>query len=501
MSIVWTKAFAYDFEVGGIYYGYDTNTQSAYVTSGDNKYSGAVNIPMSVFYNGRTLEVKEVGYRAFFECKDLVSVNLPQSIICINNGAFSRCWALTSINLPDNITEIKAEAFSYCSSLTSIILPDNLTRLDGRAFEGCEKLESINIPKNIKEIWDETFKDCKSLSSIVIPENVDKLGYRAFENCSGVKTIIIEDCERGITCDAGVLYNQYDAFWGISPQSIYIGRNIPSQLFYGHEGESGSGINYSNISTLGIGHQVKYAEIVNMHLWPSLKNIYSFSVEPESVEIAFGTKALTNAKLYVPLGTKSKYLAAKAWKDFFQIEEMDVEKMWHGEGDPNNNNTPNQKCEKPTIAYSNGKITYNCGTEGAICHSTITDTDIKSYSGNEIQLSVTYNINVYATKEGYEKSETATATLCWIDVAPKTEGITNGVATVRAMSAMIQNSDGQLTISGVDDGTPINVYNINGIQEGSSISRNGSAMVNTKLAVGSIAIVKIGEKSIKVVLK
>ena len=66
---------------------------------------------------------------------------------------------------------------------------------------------------------------------------------------------------------------------------------------------------------------------------------------------------------------------------------------------------------------------------------------------------------------------------------------------------MIQNTDGQLTVSGVDDGTLINVFNINGIQEGSSISRNGSAMVNTNLAVGSIAIVKIGEKSIKVVLK
>jgi len=160
-----------------------------------------------------------------------------------------------------------------------------------------------------------------------------------------------------------------------------------------------------------------------------------------------------------------------------------------------------QKCEKPTISYQNGKLFFNSATEGAVCHSTITDADITSYNTNEVQLGITYNISVYATKNGYEDSETATATLCWIDVEPKTEGITNDIASVPAMSVMIQNSDGQLTVSGVDDGTQISVYNANGAQAGSAISRNGSAVINSNLHAGSVAIVKIGEKSIKVVLK
>lgn len=62
----------------------------------------------------------------------------------------------------------------------------------------------------------------------------------------------------------------------------------------------------------------------------------------------------------------------------------------------------------------------------------ITDADIKAGSGNEVQLGVTYNISVYATKSGYDNSETATATLCWIDASPKTEGITNGIANISA---------------------------------------------------------------------
>ena len=121
-----------------------------------------------------------------------------------------------------------------------------------------------------------------------------------------------------------------------------------------------------------------------------------------------------------------------------------------------------QKCEKPTISYKNGKLTFKCATAGAVCQSSITDTDIKSYRGNEIQLSVTYNISVYATKAGYENSETATATLCWIDVEPKTEGIDNSVAQVKSNVVLIQGNDGVVSVSGVDDGKDVAVYSVDG---------------------------------------
>ena len=81
------------------------------------------------------------------------------------------------------------------------------------------------------------------------------------------------------------------------------------------------------------------------------------------------------------------------------------------------------KCATPTITYVNGMLTFTCETEGAVCHSTITDTDIKSYSCNEVNLTVTYHISVYAAKDDYEDSEVATGTLCWIDQQPSTEGI------------------------------------------------------------------------------
>ena len=52
-----------------------------------------------------------------------------------------------------------------------------------------------------------------------------------------------------------------------------------------------------------------------------------------------------------------------------------------------------------------------------------------------------------------------------------------------------------------NDGERISVYSINGTQAGSAISQNGQAVVGTNLQPGSVAIVKIGEKSVKVVVK
>ena len=124
-----------------------------------------------------------------------------------------------------------------------------------------------------------------------------------------------------------------------------------------------------------------------------------------------------------------------------------------------------------------------------------------SYTTNEVELGVNYRIIVYATKDGYQNSETATATLCWIDVEPKTEGITSGVANVPANALLIRNEAGVFTIEGADDDTQVSVYTVNGTQAGSAFSKNGQATVATNLQAGSVAIVKIGEKSVKVVLK
>lgn len=209
-------------------------------------------------------------------------------------------------------------------------------------------------------------------------------------------------------------------------------------------------------------------------------------------EEVFNLNTRNNAVLYVPTGTMEKYKARSGWKCFLFMEE--------GTGGITPSPTP-RKCEKPTIIYQNGKLIFSCDTEGATCYSTIADPDIMSYNGNEIQLGVTYNISVYATKAGFKNSETTTATLCWIDADPKTEGITDNVTQVRANAVLIQAESGKITVNGVQDGTKVSVYEISGRQIGSATSIDANVCINTNLPSGSIAIVNIGERSVKVVMK
>ena len=176
--------------------------------------------------------------------------------------------------------------------------------------------------------------------------------------------------------------------------------------------------------------------------------------------------------------------------------------MFIEEGDGSGDTPPEpSKCEKPTISYQNGKLTFHSATEGVAYQYSITDSDIKTGSAQEVQLGVTYNISVYATKAGYDNSETVTATLCWIDVDPKTEGITNSVVNVRANPVLIQSNGNVLSISGAPDGSEISVYNLAGQKVGTAKSSTETTNVITSLQTGEIGIVKIGEKAIKVLMK
>ncbi len=68
-----------------------------------------------------------------------------------------------------------------------------------------------------------------------------------------------------------------------------------------------------------------------------------------------------------------------------------------------------EKCATPTITVKNGKLTFACGTAGAVCHYEIT----RAGEGNTVTLASTadYVVSVWATKAGYSDSDVATTTI------------------------------------------------------------------------------------------
>ena len=524
-------ASAHDIEVQNadgvtFYYNYINNGTELEVTfrgdsfySYSNEYQGNVAIPEEVTYMNRTRKVTSIGGGTFAGCSGLTSVTIPNSVTSIGYSAFENCSGLTSITIGNSVTSIGGSAFYDCSGLTSVTIPNSVTSIGERAFSGCSGLTSITIGSGVTSIGNYAFIGCPGLkkvivkdiaawcgikfdgsysnpldyakhiysdedteiTNLIIPNSVTSIGNYAFDGCSGLTSVTIPNSVTSIG---------EEAFLGCSGlTSVTIPNSVTSIGYYAFAACSGltSVTIGSGVTSIGSSafDGVDIPTVISL-----IENPFKITGKTSGYR-TFSQNTFNNATLYVPKGTIDKYKATDGWKDFLFIEEGT------GGGD-----TPTtQKCEKPTISYENGKLTFTSETEGAVCQYSITDTDIKAGSGNEVQLGVTYNISVFAAKAGYDNSETATATLCWIDQQPKTEGVTNGIANIPANAVLIQSEGGSIKVQGVDEGTQVNVYGINGTQVGSDISQSGAATINTNLQPGSIAIVKIGQKSVKVVIK
>ncbi len=188
--------------------------------------------------------VKVIGDRAFYACKSLISINIPNSVTYIGNHAFRGCKTLTSINIPNSVTNIGEGAFSGCKSLIIIIIPSSVVNMNGNpfcrwngmlyneskefiyehqvlfnkdrttliayisndtnyiipnsvtyigngAFRGCDSLTSINIPNSVTNIGNKAFWGCESLTSINIPTSVTHIGNSAFSFCYSLTSINI----------------------------------------------------------------------------------------------------------------------------------------------------------------------------------------------------------------------------------------------------------------------------------------------------------------------
>ena len=149
--------------------------------------TGAVIIPDTL--GGKP--VTSIGETAFYNCTNLTSVTIPDSVTSIGDYAFEDCSGLTSVTIPDSVTSIGFDAFYGCSGLTSMMIPDSVTHIGDQAFSGCSGLTSVTIGNGVAIIGGGTFAGCSSLTSVTIGNGVKSIMECAFYGCSGLKSVTI----------------------------------------------------------------------------------------------------------------------------------------------------------------------------------------------------------------------------------------------------------------------------------------------------------------------
>ena len=293
----------------------------------------------------------------FKECKTLKTVefNCP-NITTIADSAFFNCAQLHTINLPNSISEIGKYAFSGCRALLMFDLPHTLSMIEEGTFKDCSNLKNIDLTDNIESINEDAYENCTSVTSLTIPSSVHNISNNAFKGCNAIRELIIKESSDSLLL--GVNNEADNTIHGIFSSAllkeVFIGRNLIAShpfdlnkaiesLSIGHyvtEFPDLSLTKLPQLNTLFLGNRLdsipSFSECVELReitIGSHILNLPSFkqclkldkitlkSAMPQPIIEDFSNNVYLDCQVNVPVGTLDFYKQADIWKNFFNIKE------------------------------------------------------------------------------------------------------------------------------------------------------------------------------------
>ena len=468
LSMASISAFAYDIAVKNadgvtIYYSF-TNDKTELAVVMENGYSGNVVIPASVTYNGTTYSVTSIGYHAFYDCKGLTSVTIPNSVTYIGQSAFEGCSGLTSVHITDLEAWCKIEFVKYVDSnplynahhlflngveIKNLVIPNSVTNIGSLAFCGCSGLTSITIPNSVTSIGESAFYLCSGLTSITIPNSVTSIGGGAFSNCSGLTSITIPN---SVTSIGGGAFSNCSGLTSITiPNSV---TSIGKSAFNG----------CYRINTI-------YSLNPTPPTCYSTSTFSSFSQRNEY-------DVYTYATLHVPMGCKEIYSSAYEWRYFNKIkEDMQANgKTYYA----------NLTVKQGTTGYTRQAI--KADETYTIYIGSLGENKVNAVTFNGVDVTDEVQNGYYTTPEIKEESVLSIS----YEVNP------SAVSALSLDNVKVTGYDGEIKIFNIEEPSTVSVYS----PDGKLIKNVPSALGNITLpmAPNNMYVVKVGTHTYKLAM-
>ncbi len=261
---------AREFTIDGITYRVisETDKTCAIISADNTAISSNLSLPSVIEISGRVntfvYDVKEIEYRAFMNCENLVSISIPGSISKVGYEAFLGCCNLKTVTFEP-------------SSSPLVFIKDDMSV--SKTFCGCEKLCNLIIGRPLKaaseNLWSLHWGYCEYIS----PGNYDYI-----EDFTITELTILDGTDISTGDD-----KKFELF-SKNVHTLKVGKNLIGEIGY--------------------------------NAYKGLYNLVMKECQPDA-DAKFSDRQYLLTKTYVPKGSMSAYRASEGWSRFYSMNEYD----------------------------------------------------------------------------------------------------------------------------------------------------------------------------------
>ena len=249
--------------------------------------------------------VTRIGQYAFERCEAIKSVTFPKSLTSIGWNTFYYS-GLESVTIPEGVTEIEEGTFQHCGNLASVTIPEGVTKIGFCAFSN-SGLTSLTLPSTIREM-SQSFYGCENLATLTLTDGITTLG-SSFYGCPALKKVYIPGSVKNI--------GSSDFSRCSNLETVTIGEGTEEIQFQDCE----------KLSSITIPSTAK--SVLGFRNCKSLTAVTCLAMEPPSTyreyTIPYGNGITMEGRtLYVPALALNAYKETNIWKEFPNIEPLNV---------------------------------------------------------------------------------------------------------------------------------------------------------------------------------